>query len=264
MGTYQKRKPPERRNSAPLKYRPEHPFRIYQLARDGYSLSRIAEAIGIRLDTLTYWRDNFPEIQAALDTAKTDREAGGTSVKEWVYGRLPDDLKDLWDRIAAVAEEDSGVAAVEAVLSDKGERVRQHLFLHALVEHNFDPSKAGAVVNVGKATLDRWTQDPGFARLVDEVVWHKGNFVEGQLMALVRQGDPAAVIFASKTLNRDRGYDTKVTVEHKGSVDHRVKVDDLNLPLDERVRILEAVRAANRPKALPARTGEVIEGEVVR
>ena len=29
VGTYQKRKPPERRNSAPLKYRPEHPFRIY-------------------------------------------------------------------------------------------------------------------------------------------------------------------------------------------------------------------------------------------
>lgn len=39
-------------------------------------------------------------------------------------------------------------------------------------------------------------------------------------MGLVKQGDSAATIFASRTLNRDRGYDPKLTVEHTGQVQH--------------------------------------------
>lgn len=99
---------------------------------------------------------------------------------------------------------------------------------------------------MSKATLNHWIRDdPEFADLLDEIHWHKKNWVEQHLMHRLASGDSAATIFANRTLNRDRGYNDKIQLEHSGevSVHHQViAVDDLSLPIDVRKKILEALR----------------------
>ena len=146
--------------------------------------------------------------------------------------------------------------------------MRQHLFLHALVATCFKPTQALSKLGMSKAELDGWMSDPGFASLVNEMNWHKKNFFEEAFLDLVAEREPSAVLHAMKTINSDRGYGTKVTVENTGKVDHKHSMDETisQLPLEDRLRLLEGIRALKEgpkpPKALPARIAEVVtEGD---
>lgn len=216
--------------------------RAHQLSRQGKSNNQIAEALNVSEDTFVKWLMQRPALKEAVDSGRVESE---DSFADFVYRHLPEDLRDLWEEIVQLDEENDPLRRIEKLMAKKGETVQQHLFLYALCESDFDPSAALRKLRITKQKLDKWaTQDHNFVRIVDEIMWHKKNFLESSLMRLVRQGEKTAVIFANKTLNSDRGYGNTVKVKHEGNVnhDHKHTLDDLELPLHDRVRILEQVR----------------------
>lgn len=228
-------------------------IQIYDLAREGMNNKEISEIINVSYKTLRRWIEEKPALKEALTKArgkKSDKPTGVVSsvqtFMEYVYKQLPEDLKDTWDELQAYEKETNAIRKVELLLHNKGERVRQHLFLHALVCSNFNASEACRRVNITKNTFDGWLlADTGFAELVDQMIWHRKNFFESALVGLVAQGDASATIFANRTMNRDRGYDMKTTVDITGGVLHgHVDLETLNLP----VEVLRQLRGAAREK----------------
>lgn len=219
----------------------------YRLAKSGLSDTAVADALGCSRGTFKTWRKKYPALRKALAKARLPDKSVET-FQEYVYDRLPEHLRAVWDEIQQCQTEPNAIGRIEALLKDQGRRGRQHLFLYALVNSNFDLSEACKCVQIHRRTLDRWvTTDPGFAELLDEIDWHKANFFEGALVALVRAGVPAAVMFANRTFNAKRGYGTtkQVNVSVNGEVNHThtaVPIDDLNLPLEVRKQMLDKVR----------------------
>jgi hypothetical protein len=135
---------------------------------------------------------------------------------------------------------------------NRTEKDKQQLFLHCLFSSHFDLSGAMRLCNVSKKRFDIWTTaDPDFARLWDEIEFHKKNFYEAAYHDLIAERNPAVVLHAMKTKNADRGYgDAPVTVNLNGKVDHAhqhehrhvIDLESLKLPLETRRQILDAYR----------------------
>ena len=241
----------------------------YEYARAGLNESQLADAMGVNRLTLRKWRADDPDFHDAILRGRSFRErtTGATiSFHEYVFNRLPPDLKELWEEIAECETAPNGLLRMEAMFAEQGIRVRQHLFLYALTSTNFNASEACRRVGISKSTLDDWVRrDPKFAELMDEIHWHKGNFFEDKLITLVNAYEPTAVIMANKTFNKDRGYGQTVEVKHSGHVNHAhavVTVGELQLPLGVRQAILVAMRDHQQQSNLPALGAEPIEVEV--
>lgn len=240
--------------------------RIYRLARQGFSDTQIGKTLGVDKVTFYRWRDSNPAVQDALAQARTEEDGAG-NLAEYVHGRLPPSLQELWAEIMEVDQlKDDSVymrrKRVEKLLADKGRRVKQQLWLHALVHSNFNKFDACRKVNVSRGTVQNWIKgDPKFMELMDAVIEMKKDFAEGCLFGLVGQGDVTATVFVNRTLNRDRGYDPKITIVNEGTVKHAHydinKIVD-SLPTDAKRAFLAAMQTANSdPKALPPRKVEV-------
>jgi len=243
----------------------ENYLRIYHLARAGYSNTQIARALEVSWKTFCNWQSKKPAIKKTLEEARGKENQ--QSFQDYVYDRLTPTLKALWRAIRRYEREGAGVAKIEALLEDAGIRARQHLFIHALLRSNFNKSEACRRVNISKTTFDNWCKnDPDFPSLIDEMRWHMGNFFEEPLVELVQMRHPGIVKFVNETFNADRGYGRKTEVRGKIEHDHdhqhvhaHVKIDDLNLPLETRKEILEAM---DKQRALPVHNGEeIIDGE---
>ena len=217
----------------------------YDLARTGYSQSQIALVLGITVQTFINWKRKYPLLRYALRKGYAIRKNGnGFNFSDYVYGRLPDNLKKVWDDIHKFENEKGGIAKIEAMLEKAGKRVRQCLLIHALMVDNFNLTKACEKVNITRQIFYHWKEnDPEFAALADEVVECKKDFFEEHLVMLVASGDSPATVMANRTLNRDRGYGEHIKHELNGVINHAVvRVDDLNLPLDTRKQILSSIR----------------------
>lgn len=251
-----------------VKWKDEYYVEVFDLARKGLNKNEIAEALGVSPTTLQQWYKDRPALKRAVDKARKEAEKGpdpGPSFDEHVAGRLSPELRDLWNEITLAEKEPNPERLLESLLARHGQRTRQHLWFHALVMGGFNPSEANRRVGIHESTLKKWKrEDPDFLQLVEQVVEIKKNFVEGGLMKLVAAGDSAATIFASRTLNRDRGYDPKVTIVHEGTIlTAKIDLDKLlaKMPVEARratLKALEESRAAEMA-ALPARSGVVID-----
>lgn len=221
-------------------------LKLYELCREGLKMTPIASAMGVDVQTLKKWKANDPDVayawKAGRDAASKNKV--GDAFLNYVHGRLPSDLQDLWRDINGIDVQDSNAEKrIERLLEGKGKRIRQSLFIHAMVATNFNRAEACRKVNLSYDAVTNWLRtDPEFARLMDMVTEMKKDFCESALMGLVSQGDTSAVIFTNKTLNRDRGYDPKVTVKHEGTVNHQLDIASLGLPAEVMRAILEAVR----------------------
>lgn len=242
-------------------WKDDYYVRAYTLARQGMPDRRIAGAIGVTSGTFKRWVEEHPALRRALKQARGEKARNfQASFREYVYRALTPELQEVWDDINACENEPSGIARIEALLADRGKRARQHLFLYALVDSNFNASEACRKISISRGTLDSWiASDPDFGRIIDEMHWHKGNLFEQSLIDLVKDGDTKAVIFANRTYNRGRGYNEKLEVEHSGVVNHvhTIEIDSLNLPLEVKTAVLQAVRNKRDPDqqgqlALPA------------
>jgi hypothetical protein len=247
MSVKSKKKPPTGLPKA--RWRLIYLVTAYRYTRMGMTEDEVAAAMGTNKMTLWRWGQRIPELNEAMELARKeikDKDA----FRDWVYSRMAPPLKALWDQIGVI-EEGGGrnpIVEIERILQDAGVRVRQELFLHALCMLDFSPSKALAKINITKRELDRWLNtDPGFKDLIEEIQWHKGNFFEEQLTKLVAEKNPAAVIFANRTFNKDRGYltQTRTQVEVSGGV--AVGVFDLSVLLPYltepcKLELLDAIR----------------------
>jgi len=231
-----------------IKWKDEHLTTIYDLAKAGESESVIGKTLGVSANTFRTWKKEVPSVKNALDRGrgKGSKMKTAGDFLHYVYGRMCPEAQAVYDKISTFEHEANGLKKIEALFEKQGKHVRQHLYLHALVSKNFNPTKACAFVGVRRSELNRWSlSDPGFVQLLDEIHEAKGDLYEASLIALVESGDPGATVFANKTFNRDRGYSDKVEVEVGGQVDHLhaiIAVDELGLSIDTRKEILERIR----------------------
>lgn len=254
---------------------PEHKWddtnyvRVYELVKGGIEgQEKLAAACGVGLKTFANWVGVKPALRDAMTRGKEARGQVGAKSQfmDFVFKRLPPKLQAKFNDIFALADDPNHYRRVKEMFAENGERSQQHMFLYAYSQH-FNTSEALRICGMSKKKLDGWCQrDPEFAELCDEMQFHKKEFVEASLLNLVKAGDSAATIFASKTLNRDRGYGDKTTIEHTGTVEvqHRtVSIGDLELPLDVRRVILAAVRTALANNGQTPLPGEVVRDNTV-
>lgn len=231
------------------KWNPRFILMCHKLAREGANDTELAAACGVHKHVFRKWVAKKPEFAEAIETGrvKPAEDPDANTFQEYVYKRLPPNLKDLWDQLVEIDSKTAvGQARIEKLFESEGLRARQMLFVHALISSNFNASAASRLVGISHNAYKRWVDnDPRFAELMDEVQFHKKNFFENALIKLVKRGSESAIIMVNKSINRDRGYGDKMSVEVSGGLDHRVvmKVDDLNLSLAARREVLEAVRA---------------------
>jgi len=240
------------------KYSENVPVDAYIHARTGMSNNAVAQTLGVNSTTFEAWLKRYPALAYALKRARGNMESkSAETFCAYVYRQLPAHLKELWDQISMWHEHESGLERIEAILGEQSTRVRQSLWVHAMIEANFNASEACRMVGISYGTLRKWVDnDPDFPALVDEIQQHKKNFFEGGLVNLVAKGNVLATIFANKTQNKDRGYAEKITVggtvnhNHTGTVTvNHVPLSKLNLPLETRVQIREAMRQLKRTEA---------------
>jgi len=231
-----------------LKYKQSMCYAVYDLAKSGHNLSSMANAIGVSLMTFSDWMKRFKSLRLAVEigTKLHDDVKRTESFYEFVVGRLPEDLVDLWNELMDSQGDPSAIKRLDRMIETHGKKARQRLFLHALVFCDFNVGKACTFVNITYQHFNIWkAKDVDFARLINEVIERKKDFVEGALLKLVRQGVPLAVVHANKTLNADRGYSTKVEVRHTGSIDvnlRTVPVANLPVTMEMKKHLLEAIR----------------------
>lgn len=217
---------------------------IVELARSGLTNRSISKTLGVSNESLRIWLRDKPDLDVMVRRIREDKRTNESSFQNYVYKRLPKNLKKLWDEINSWEKSENTAEKMEAIFKENGKFVRQQLYIHALICGNFNPSKACQKTNTCKKTVDSWIEnDPEFGELLQEIQWHKGNFFEEALVKLVNKGDASAIIFTNKTFNKDRGYSEKINVDVSGEISHTTDVQDLELPLEVRKVLLEAIRA---------------------
>lgn len=228
--------------AAPYKPTAEFLINFYDASLRQETNTAIASLLGITVDTLV----RRLEASNAMQTAKTLAEArrgNGATLANYVYKRLSPEAQKTWDEVQFWHDSSSSYERIEQILGGKTTRLRQELFIHALVCNSFDVSSACYVTATSRARLNQWKQDVEFRLLVEEIQTHKANFFEKALIDLVVDKNPSAIIFANKTINANRGYSEKVTIEHTGAIGiGLIDLDKLNLPLETRKVILEAMK----------------------
>lgn len=229
------------------KWRPVLIVEIYKLLRAGIPQIDVCKHLDVSKETFNQWLKKHPELREAVEMAKRELDEA-ESFADWVFKHLPHELREVWRKIENWETLEDGVGQIESMLCDQGKRARQQLFLHALCVSDFSPSTAMRRTHVSKKQLDAWCRDdPDFSELMAEIQWHKANFFEESLVKLVKQGVPAAVVFANKTYNKDRGYapSSTVDVNVSGQVMHGVlDLSDLLPYLSQqgRLELLDAIR----------------------
>lgn len=226
-------------------------FTAYELAKSGMTGVKIAKVLGVSHPTFRKWEEKKEAFRTAIREGRKAHKINGSkgvSFRDYVFKRLPEDLRQLWRNLNKLDIARSGPEKIEALLAKGGKRVRQHLFLYAWVSANFSISNALGKVNLSRGTFDLWKEkDPEFAMLIDEINWHKKNFFEDHLCKLIKGGDTSATIFANETYNRDRGYSKRhdIDVKVSGETTHRViNIDAMKLDIKTRKAILLSIRKA--------------------
>lgn len=201
----------------------------------------------------------LPELKKAKE--KAEKRRGTTAnFQAYIHKSLSKEAQEVWERCMFWADSQSYYQNVEKILLGQTKRMRQELFLFALVSSNYDYSDALRMVAIPKKTLDHWKEnDLEFLALIEEIQWHKKNFFEHALVDLVEEGHPSAVLFVNRTINADRGYGEKTEVNHH--VTTGVRMDELDLDVDTQRKILEAVRKRKQQQAIEDGSIKVV-GEV--
>jgi hypothetical protein len=223
---------------------------VYILARTGLSDLAISKAIGTQPATFKIWASKYPAIAYALQRARVQ---SNETFQDYVYGQLPENLRDLWDRIEMWSDSDNALERIESILGKETIRVRQSLFIHAMVSANFNQSEACKKVGISYGVVQQWLRnDPSFPALLDEIEHHKKNFFEASLVQLVKEGNTLATVFVNRTKNADRGYSEKIRIEHAHSVlNTTIPLDKLKLSTECLLEIETAMEAYAAESAKP-------------
>lgn len=144
----------------------------------------------------------------AMPDGEVDAEVGHP---DYVYQHLPEDLQKYWDELQKIK---NSPRQVERFMASKGEGFRKAVFIY-VTSQSFDVSSGMKAACISLPVLKRWNkEDRQFSQIYDEILFHKGNFIENALLRRIEDGDTQAIIFASKTLNKERGYGDTMKIEH--------------------------------------------------
>jgi hypothetical protein len=257
-----------RKSTKRCEWEPIFLVRIYRMVRLGMLDIDIENELGVSHAGYYYWKQTIPELQQAITMAEKERESGET-LSDWIFSKLSPQLKEIWQKIGRLEKRKDGVSLIQNMLSEEGKLVKQELFLYALCSHDFSMTRALKKVGVSKRELDSWIQsDPGFSDLVEEMQWHKGNFFEESLMRLVRAGNPAAIVFANRSFNKERGYgtSTQVDVNVRGQVMHGiVDLGEIMSSLSEacQIELLHALRDREKKEKIVLDPHERMQREIL-
>lgn len=219
-------------------------FRIFELAKNGYNDENISSILGIKSSTFFQWKKKKRLVRIALKIARRKKEK--KTLNDFIFEKLSPDLKIVWNKINGLEKKKNGMERIEYLLEKKGKYARQSLFLYALVNTNYSFNKSLKIVNITKRIFDEWCNEPEFYKLINELEWYRKNWLEDSLMSLIAEGNKEAILFANRNINRDRGYNDSKNINIKNENIHRlecnINIDELNLPIDVRKIILEAIR----------------------
>lgn len=260
-------------------FKPEYYVKAHQLARAGLSKGEVAKGLGVGMKTLKRWMKEVPAFADAVRSGREATEGAGAyeGLKEYAYHRLPPEVRKVWDEIDEIDDADekeypdkhARLGEIFRKLAARPERMRQQLFLHALVSTNFMITTACRKAGVSRDEVDNWCRhSPYFDELLAGVQEVKKDFFEGCLVGLCRRGDSGAIIFANRTINRNRGYGEKLTVSttNRTEVTHRVRLDEL--PIEARRMLLQKHRPPEMiEEKISTQGGDTIDAdfeEVVR
>ena len=216
-------------------------IKFYEAAQREKSIEGLARAVDTTFETMRRWLKRFPELAEAKKIAEKKREA--TTFKDYVFKHLSPEAREIWGELEFWKSSDKHAEKALELLDGKPKKLLQELFIHALIANGFNPSEACHAVNITYSQFEYWrANDLEFLQMVEEIEWHKKNFYEQALHDLVGERNVAAVMFANRTKNADRGYSEKLNVEHSGSVSVGFSIDQLHLPLEVRKQVLAAIR----------------------
>ena len=243
---------------------------VYRHAYDGLNKTQISKKIGVSLHTFSRWLKRDSDLKYAMKTGKADlkliKKPPKTEAElannflDYVYGQLPDELKDVFDHLNIADKPESNVRKVERMLSKHSVEDRQRLLLHSYVYSCFDMSSAMRMAHVKKETLDRWVKnDINFAEILNELNWHRKNYVEGALFRRIEAGDTKAIIFANECINRDRGFIKRVDVRVEETQTSNIDWDIADLDLEPEVmeKVLKAIEQKEQQMDLITIEGSV-------
>lgn len=225
---------------------------FHEFTKAGHTVEECAELMGVGYSTLRLWLEQKPELQKIMTQAIANRNHDGSvdRVIEFVYNRLPENLQEYWSKLEEFDKQPNAQKAIESLFKDTGKAARQHLFLYALIAHNFNPSVAMRKVNISKTTLDNWSLEPEFCDLIKEINYHKLNFAEGCLTRLMVKGNPQVTMFVNRCLNDKYNpvKKTKDESDNKGATVVTINVNEMSI--EAKRELLALKRKQNTPPAL--------------
>lgn len=240
------------------KWKDEFYVDVYELARHGVSEARIAAKIGVTPQAFAKWKKNRPALVDAIERGRRrEKRSAAEDYVDFLKNRLSEEAKETLDRLTEYQAEGNPIAKIERLFAKHGKQARQLAFLLALPANAWNVARACRAANVDRSTFDRWAvNDADFARLVAEAYEARKDAYEEFLYRASEAGDVSAILFANRTLNRDRGYSDKVeiekTVNHRHVHVHSIDVGSLPLGLKTRKRLLAAARKAGLVPEDPA------------
>jgi hypothetical protein len=211
------------------------------------NLNKVAAAMGTVPSGITDKVDRWPILKRVMEIADKNRAAN--SLKGYVTRQLSQEAKETWKELQEQAE---GMEGIESIFAGKTRKIRQELFIYAMMTSGFNVSEAMRSVGINHDMMSGWREDLDFLQLLEEVHFHKKNFFENQLIGLVSEAHPGAVMFVNRTVNADRGYSEKLELAHSGEIKggDGIKLEDLDLDLETRKKVLAAVRQLKESRAV--------------
>ena len=101
---------------------------------------------------------------------------------------------------------------------------KQKQYLEFLFKFKGIISKATDAMRIGRKSHYNWLENSEFSEAVENVQQSLKDFGENALIKLIKNGNPAAVIFFNKSKNKDRGYAERQEIEHSGNIEGNTKL----------------------------------------
>jgi hypothetical protein len=236
----------------------------YELAGEGLRDTQIAEVLKVSYPSYCRWKERNKIFRWALKRGR--KKLGGDNrgtLRNFIYGRLDKDLRQLWDKIDKWKNHPNAIQRIQGLFENKGESARKSLFLHALCDTHWNVSEACKRMCVPYNQVKGWVaKDFQFADLLNQVQFHRKEFCQGALMKLVKAGEPSAILFVNRTLNKDLGYSDALVVKHEGEIKHtatmEIKLDEKLLDLltkSARKELFHALEVLNKEEIAKAEGG---------
>jgi hypothetical protein len=254
-------------------------LKVYRLARTGMPDDGIAQSLGVPVFKFRTWVKEKPALRQALSEGRDPSLHNGkkhgeivrsarqiTSFKDYVFGTLPDNLKQVWNDIMRPDRTRirSGFTDERPSRNKIGQRLRKHLagmserdhqslFVHAIIHCGFNYHAAMRVAGVSTKVLFMWKQDPDFNDLLTQMGEARVSYCEEYLFREAKKGDVGAIKYLLDNQGKRRGYGQprSVNLNVEGEVSHQHSIDLSKLSLATRKELLKQIEA-------PAVNGEIM------